>query len=59
MKKRESELAVARTADERSGRRERLAVSGGHLLSVAFQFLGELLPAPADSSESKAGITLR
>src|SRR6266705_2900252 len=53
----ESELAVARAAAERSVRRERLAVSGGHLLSAAFQFLGELLPAPSNSSESKAATT--
>src|SRR5580704_4542066 len=53
----ESELAVARAVAERSARRERLAVSGGHLLSAAFQFLGELLPAPSDSSESKAATT--
>jgi hypothetical protein len=53
----ESELAVARAVAERSARRERLAVSGGHLLSAAFQFLGELLPAPSDSSESKAAAT--
>ena len=53
----ESELAVAQAAAERSARRERLAVSGGHLLSAAFQFLGELLPAPSDSPESKAATT--
>src|SRR5207253_11361369 len=41
--RRENELAVARAAGERHARRERLAVSGGHLLSAAFQFLGELL----------------
>src|SRR5438270_5786 len=55
--RRESELAVARAAGERHARRERLAVSGGHLLSAAFQFLGELLPAPSDSSESTAATT--
>ncbi|PYU62211.1 MAG: helicase, partial [Acidobacteria bacterium] len=55
--RRESELAVARAAAERGARRERLAVSGGHLLSAAFRFLGELLPAPSDSSESKAVTT--
>ena len=43
--RRESELAVARAAAERSARREKLAVSGGQLLSAAFQFLGELFPA--------------
>ncbi len=53
----ESELAVARAATERSARRERLAVSGGQLLSAAFQFLGELLPASSDSSEAKAVAT--
>jgi hypothetical protein len=45
---------VARIAAERSVRREKLAVSGGQLLSAAFQFLGELLPAPADSTESNS-----
>jgi hypothetical protein len=52
--RRESELAVARVAAERSARREKLAVSGGQLLSAAFQFLGQLLPAPADSTESNS-----
>ncbi len=51
--RRESELAVARVAAERDARRERLAVTGGKLLNFAFQFLGELLPAPSDSSESQ------
>src|SRR2546429_1125234 len=55
--RRESELAVAQAAAERSARRERLAVSGGHLLSAAVQFLGELLPAPSDSPESEAATT--
>jgi len=50
----ESELAVARVALEYRARRERLAISGGNLLSAAFQFLGELFPAPADSPESHA-----
>src|SRR5256885_9835367 len=49
--------SVARAAAERSARRERLAVSGGHLLSAAGQFLGELLPAPSDFPESKAATT--
>jgi SNF2 family DNA or RNA helicase len=52
--RRGTELEVARVAAERNSRRERLAVSGGHLLSAAFQFLGELLPAPAGSPESSA-----
>jgi hypothetical protein len=50
----ESELAVARATEERSNRREKLAVCGGQLLSAAFQFLGELLPAPSNSSASNA-----
>jgi hypothetical protein len=49
-----TELEIARAAAERDSRRERLAVSGGHLLSAAFRFLGELLPAPPDSRESNA-----
>jgi hypothetical protein len=52
--RRENELAVARVASEHRGRRERLAVSGGNLLSAAFQFLAELLPTPAESPESNA-----
>src|SRR5436190_13403035 len=36
--RRESELAVARANAERSGRREKLAATGGQLLSAAFQF---------------------
>jgi len=51
--RRESELE-ARVAAEHRARREKLALSGGHLLSAAFQFLGELLPAPANSSGSKS-----
>jgi len=51
--RRESELA-ARAAAERGTRREQLASTGGQLLSAAFQFLGALLPAQSDSSESKA-----
>jgi hypothetical protein len=50
--RRETELEVARVVDERNSRRERLAVTGGCLLSAAFRFLGELLPAPSGSSES-------
>jgi superfamily II DNA/RNA helicase len=52
--RRESELEVARVAAENRARREKLALSGGHLLSAAFQFLGELLPALPNSSESKS-----
>src|SRR5881396_1481922 len=51
--RRESELE-ARVAAEHRARREKLALSGGHLLSAAFQFLGELLPAPSNSSGSKS-----
>ena len=54
--RRESELA-ARAAAERSVRREQLAATGGQLLSAAFHFLGALLPAPSDSSVSKAATT--
>jgi superfamily II DNA/RNA helicase len=52
--RRETELEVARVAAERNSRRERLAVSGGHLLTAAFRFLGELLPPPSGSSEPNA-----
>src|SRR5437667_1734349 len=55
--RRESELALARAAAERGAHRERVALRGGQLLSAAFQFLGELLPEPSDSSESKAAAT--
>ncbi len=34
---------------ERLARRERVASAGGQLLSAAFQFLAEVIPAPADS----------
>jgi hypothetical protein len=51
---RENELAVARVAAEHKTRREKLALSGGHLLSAAFQFLAELLPAPPESGQAKA-----
>ncbi len=51
--RRETGLAAA----ERAARREKLAVTGGHLLTAAFQFLGELLPPPWDSAESKAATT--
>ena len=47
--RRETEFAAAR--------REKLAVSGGQLLSAAFQFLGELLPAPPASEASTAANT--
>jgi hypothetical protein len=52
--RRENELAVARVVSEQRARRERLSVSGGNLLSAAFQFLAELLPTPTESPESKA-----
>jgi superfamily II DNA/RNA helicase len=41
-----------RRETESAARRERLALSGGQLLSAAFQFLGELLPAPSNSTPS-------
>jgi len=34
---------------ERLARRQRVASAGGHLLSAAFQFLAEIIPAPPDS----------
>jgi hypothetical protein len=52
--RRENEIQLAHVAAERNARRERLALSGGHLLSAAFQFLGDLLPAPSDTSELKS-----
>src|SRR5207245_4879119 len=52
--RRESELEVARVAAEHRARREKLALSGGHLLSAAFQFLGYLLPVPSNSPKSAA-----
>src|SRR2546426_5187768 len=55
--RRESELAVARANAERGARREKLAATGGQLLSAAFQFLGALLPAQSDSPASKAATT--
>jgi superfamily II DNA/RNA helicase len=51
--RRETELAAA----ERVARREKLAVTGGQLLSAAFHFLGELLPAQSDSAASKTATT--
>ena len=56
-RRRESERAVARANAERSGRREKLAATGGQLLSATFQFLGALLPAQSDSPASKAVTT--
>jgi hypothetical protein len=56
--RRETELEVAQIDAERSARRERLAVSGGHLLSAAFRFLGELLPPPSGSTESNSSTTV-
>jgi superfamily II DNA/RNA helicase len=50
--RRETEFAA-----ERAARREKLAATGGHLLTAAFQFLGELLPPRWDSAESKAATT--
>ena len=47
--RRETEVAAAR--------REKLAVTGGQLLSAAFQFLGELLPPPSASAASTAAST--
>ena len=55
--RRETELAVEQAAAERGARRDRLAATGGQLLTAAFQFLGELLPAPSDSVASNASTT--
>ena len=40
-----------------AARREKLAITGGQLLNAAFQFLGELLPAPPASEASTAAST--
>jgi len=42
----------ANNGAERQARRERLAATGGQLLSAAFQFLGELLPPQLNSAGS-------
>jgi hypothetical protein len=39
---------------EIAARREKFALTGGQLLSAAFQFLGELLPAPSSASAGNA-----
>jgi superfamily II DNA/RNA helicase len=44
----------ANNGAERQARREKLAATGGQLLTAAFQFLGELLPTQAESPVSKA-----
>ncbi len=44
--------SLRRDTEADTARRTRLALSGGQLLSAAFQFLGELLPAPTPSSAS-------
>ncbi len=50
--RRESELAA-----ERNSRREKLATTGGHLLSAAFQFIGELLPQQSESESTGTAAT--
>jgi SNF2 domain-containing protein/helicase-like protein len=52
--RRETELAAA----ERLARREKLAITGGQMLSAAFNFLGELLPAQPDSPALKERTTV-
>jgi hypothetical protein len=39
--------SLRRETEASAARREKLAVTGGQLLSAAFQFLGELLPPPS------------
>ena len=51
--------SLRREVEVAAVRREKLALTGGQLLNAAFQFLGELLPAPPASAESTAaGIAL-
>ena len=38
---------------QEQARKERIAAAGGQLLSSAFAFLGELLPAPAETDASQ------
>ena len=49
----ESELARQAAEAERLARREKVAAAGGQLLSAAFAFLGDLLPAQAETDESR------
>jgi SNF2 family DNA or RNA helicase len=46
--------SLRRETEVVAARREKLAVTGGQLLNAAFQFLGELLPAPPASEASTA-----
>ncbi|MBV8068597.1 MAG: DEAD/DEAH box helicase family protein, partial [Acidobacteriaceae bacterium] len=49
--------SLRREAEAANVRREKIAVTGGQLLNAAFQFLGELLPAPPASAEAAAAST--
>ncbi len=44
----ESQQRSVAAEAERLGRQERVAAAGGQLIQAAFQFLGELVPEPAD-----------
>jgi superfamily II DNA/RNA helicase len=47
-----SSAIAAATDTERQARRDKLAATGGQLLTAAFQFLGELLPPQSDFTAS-------
>ena len=49
--------SLRRDTEVVAARREKLALTGGQLLNAAFQFLGELLPAPPASEASMAANT--
>ncbi|HZR20390.1 MAG TPA: DEAD/DEAH box helicase [Verrucomicrobiae bacterium] len=49
----ESQRATQRAIALQTARQERIAVAGGQLLSSAFTFLGELVPAQAETEESR------
>jgi hypothetical protein len=49
----ESEKARQLALAERKAHQERIAAAGGHLLSSAFSFLGELIPGQPETEESR------
>ncbi|MFB3905595.1 MAG: hypothetical protein ACE15E_19280 [Acidobacteriota bacterium] len=49
----EEERKTREAEAERLARRQRVASAGGQLLSAAFQFLAEVLPAPADPAPQR------
>jgi hypothetical protein len=49
----ESEKAKQRAVTEQQARQARIAAAGGHLLSSAFSFLGELIPSQPETEESR------